>query len=100
MTPVMCHSQHTPCVHKGWRGRVASPFEPPPPRAYVRLAGDRAALPPRRSRRGRIPSFFGILMPVSAEQAWPDLLDQPVKGVLLLLPSPPRIAPSQLRLVE
>ena len=39
-------------------------------------------------------------MPVSAEQAWPDLLDQPVKGVLLLLPSPPRIAPSQLPLVE
>ena len=26
-----------------WRGGAASPFEPPPPRAYVRLAGERAA---------------------------------------------------------
>ena len=35
-----------------------------------------------------------------AEQAWPDLHYQTVKGTLLLLPSPPRIPPSQLRLVE
>ena len=39
-------------------------------------------------------------MPVFAEQAWPDLHYQTVKGALLLLPSPPRIAPLQLRLVE
>ena len=32
--------------------------------------------------------------------AWPDLHYQTVKGALLLSPSPPRIAPSQLRLVE
>ena len=31
---------------------------------------------------------------------WPDLHYQTVKGALVLLPSPPRIAPSQLRLVE
>ena len=34
------------------------------------------------------------------QRAWPDLHYQPVKGALLLSPSPPRIAPSQLRLVE
>ena len=34
------------------------------------------------------------------KQAWPDLHYQTVKGALLLSPSPPRIAPSQLRLVE
>ena len=32
--------------------------------------------------------------------AWPDLHYQTVTGALVLLPSPPRIAPSQLRLVE
>ena len=32
--------------------------------------------------------------------AWPDLHYSTPKGVLLLSPSPPRIAPSQLRLVE
>ena len=32
--------------------------------------------------------------------AWPDLHYQTVKGALLLSPSPPRIAPSHLRLVE
>ena len=56
--------------------------------------------PLRRSRRGARPPFSGILMPVFAEQAWPDLHYQTVKGALLLLPSPPRIAPSQLRPVE
>ena len=42
-------------------------------------------------------------LPSSAEvcaDAWPDLHYQTVKGALLLSPSPPRIAPSQLRLVE
>ena len=34
------------------------------------------------------------------KMAWPDLHYQTVKGALLLSPSPPRIAPSQLRLVE
>ena len=34
------------------------------------------------------------------QRAWPDLHYQPVKGALLLSPSPPRIVPSQLRLVE
>ena len=34
------------------------------------------------------------------QRAWPDLHYQPVKGALLLSPSPTRIAPSQLRLVE
>ena len=29
-----------------------------------------------------------------------ELVSDPVKGALLLLPSPPRIPPSQLRLVE
>ena len=33
-------------------------------------------------------------------RAWPDLHYQTVKGALVLSPSPPRIAPSQLRLVE
>ena len=32
--------------------------------------------------------------------AWPDLHYRTVKGGLVLLPSPPAIAPSQLRLVE
>ena len=32
--------------------------------------------------------------------SWPDLHYQTVKGALLLSPSPPHIAPSQLRLVE
>ena len=32
--------------------------------------------------------------------AWPDLHYQTVKGALVVLPSAPRIAPSQLRLVE
>ena len=34
------------------------------------------------------------------KDAWPDLHYQTVKGALLLSPSPPRIPPSQLRLVE
>ena len=34
------------------------------------------------------------------KDAWPDLHYQTVTGALLLSPSPPRIAPSQLRLVE
>ena len=34
------------------------------------------------------------------KNAWPDLHYQAVKGALLLSPSPPRIAPSQLRLVD
>ena len=34
------------------------------------------------------------------KRAWPDLHYQTVKGALVLSPSPPRIAPSQLRLVE
>ena len=34
------------------------------------------------------------------KDAWRDLHYQTVKGALLLSPSPPRIAPSQLRLVE
>ena len=34
------------------------------------------------------------------KRAWPDLHYQTVTGALLLSPSPPRIAPSQLRLVE
>ena len=34
------------------------------------------------------------------KDAWPDLHYQTVKGALMLSPSPPRIAPSQLRLVE
>ena len=34
------------------------------------------------------------------KMAWPDLHYQTVRGALLLSPSPPRIAPSQLRLVE
>ena len=33
------------------------------------------------------------------KMAWPDLHYSTPKGVLLLSPSPPRIAPSQLRLV-
>ena len=34
------------------------------------------------------------------KRSWPDLHDRTVKGALLLSPSPPVIAPSQLRLVE
>lgn len=34
------------------------------------------------------------------KQAWPTLHYQAVKGALLILPSPPRIAPSALRLME
>ena len=34
------------------------------------------------------------------KDAWPDLHYQAVKGAVLLSPSPPRIPPSQLRLVE
>ena len=34
------------------------------------------------------------------KDAWPDLHYQTVKGAVLLSPSPPRIPPSQLRLVE
>ena len=34
------------------------------------------------------------------KKAWPDLHYRTVTGALLLSPSPPRIAPSQLRLVE
>ena len=33
-------------------------------------------------------------------RAWPDLHYRTVKGALVLSPSPPAIAPSQLRLVE
>ena len=33
-------------------------------------------------------------------RAWPDLHYRPVKGALVIEPSPPRIPPSQLRLVE
>ncbi len=34
------------------------------------------------------------------KRAWPDLQYRTVKGALLLSPSPPAIAPSQLRFVE
>ena len=34
------------------------------------------------------------------QSAWPDLHYRTVKGGLVLLPSPPRIPPSQLRLVD
>ena len=34
------------------------------------------------------------------KRSWPDLHYRTVKGALLLSPSPPVIAPSQLRLVE
>ena len=34
------------------------------------------------------------------KHSWPDLHYRMVKGALLLSPSPPAIAPSQLRLVE
>ena len=34
------------------------------------------------------------------QRAWPNLHYRTVKGALLLSPSPPAIAPSQLRLVE
>ena len=34
------------------------------------------------------------------QRSWPDLHYQTVTGALLLSPSPPRIPPSQLRLVE
>ena len=34
------------------------------------------------------------------QRSWPDLHYRTVKGALLLSPSPPRIQPSQLRLVE
>ena len=34
------------------------------------------------------------------KDAWPDLHCSTAKGALILSPSPPRIAPSQLRLVE
>ena len=34
------------------------------------------------------------------KNAWPDLHYHTVTGALVLSPSPPRIAPSQLRLVE
>ena len=34
------------------------------------------------------------------KDAWPDLHYQTVKGALVIAPSPPCIAPSQLRLVE
>ena len=34
------------------------------------------------------------------QRAWPDLHYRTVKGALLVLPSAPRIAPAQLRLVE
>ena len=37
---------------------------------------------------------------MDAGSVWPDLHYQTVKGALLLSPSPPRITPSQLRLVE
>ena len=34
------------------------------------------------------------------QRAWPDLHYRTVKGALVIEPSPPAIAPSQLRLVE
>ena len=34
------------------------------------------------------------------KKAWPDLHYSTAKGALILSPSPPRIAPSQLRLVD
>ena len=49
---------------------------------------------------GHVPRFSGILMPVFAEHAWPDLHDQTVKGALVLLPPPPAIPPSPPHLVD
>ena len=34
------------------------------------------------------------------QRAWPDLHYRTVKGALVIAPSPPAIAPSQLRLVD
>ena len=37
--------------------------------------------------------------PKKINRAWPDLHYQTVTGALVLLPSPPRIPPAQLRLI-
>ena len=52
MTPLMCHSQHTPCVHKGWRGA-------PPPRTPAQRNGGAAPVqtaPSPRPSPGRAPA--------------------------------------------
>ena len=73
----------------------------------------------RMVRRGTLPEAFGADLAKAGDKAtlsnfrakclrelkkikmaWPDLHYSTPKGVLLLLPSPPRISPSQLSLVE
>ena len=44
--------------------------------------------------------LVGMVFPRLDRLTWPDLHYSTAKGALILSPSPPRIAPSQLRLVE
>ena len=56
---------------------------------------------PRGGQVGAEPPPHGLSARVEKiKDAWPDLHYRTVKGALLLSPSPPAIAPSQLRLVE
>ena len=58
---------------------------------------------PARAKNGRTVDDFRkdcLRELKKIQRAWPDLHYQTVKGALLLSPSPPRIAPSPLRLVE
>ena len=58
---------------------------------------------PARAKNGRTVDDFRkdcLRELKKIQRAWPDLHYQTVKGALILSPSPPRIAPSQLRLVD
>ena len=58
--------------------------------------------PARASDQGTVDNFRRDCLRelTKLKTAWPDLHYRTVKGALLLSPSPPAIAPSQLRLVE
>ena len=62
-----------------------------------------ALMPPEKADNGRTVDDFRkdcLRELQKIKRAWPDLHYQTVKGALVLSPSPPAVAPSQLRLVE
>ena len=68
------------------------------PKLYLQFGADPAKAGARRtvdSFRTKCLRELGKI-----QRAWPDLHYRPVKGALVIEPSPPRIPPSQLRLVE
>ena len=76
---------------------------PKPPRLTWRQLYQQFGVDPAKASDKRIVKIFrrqALRELKKIKPAWADLNCRTVKGALVVSPSPPRIAPSQLRLVE